>query len=152
MLDKLIQDIKNTVNEIESEMPNIIVQTANDSKALIQRRVINTGEVGNGSSSNYKEGYYKRFRKEKGRQTNHKDYRFTGAMWGAIQAIPNTVKKAGRYFFTVDIDALDSENENKLKYNNQRDGVKILSNTEGEQTQLSGFIANKIKRIIDKNL
>ena len=152
MIDDLINSIKRSVNQIENAMPKIVFETASDSKALIQNRIVGSGEIAKGTKSNYKEGYYKKLRQDKGRQVGHKDYRFTGAMWGSIQAIPSTLKENGNYFYQVDLDALDSENQKKLKYNNERDGVNILSNTKEEEKKLQKFIENKLKRILDNNL
>lgn len=149
-IEDLIQDFDNAINEIQDSMPNIVISTASSGLALIRNRVIGTGKTARSSKNTYTDGYYKSLRQSKGRQTNHKDYRFTSSMWNNINAIPSTSRENGNVF-SVDVDALDAKERNKLRCNNERDGVDILENTQEEIDKLQQSVAFDIQRILTKN-
>jgi hypothetical protein len=95
------------IKDIPIIISDVVLEVAQDAKAMIQQRVQEKGlNASGGKTPEYSESYAL-YRKKRGRQTDHMDLTLTGSMWQSIgvvekQQTPDETKMtvAGRDEFT----------------------------------------------------
>jgi len=88
------------------------------------------------------DGGYKKLREMHGRQTNHVDFTFTGAMWGGISIISSSAEHSSGI---VRIGGLIDEVKQVLKGNVEKRGPILELNKEELRT-LTEIYKNKVKQ------
>jgi hypothetical protein len=90
-------------------------------------------------------GGYQEIREIEGFSNEYKSFEFTTEMWRGF-GVKRTEKSSGR--FTVVLGGKNSESQNKIDWNSEREGVDIIDASRQEQN----FIKKQVEIEIDKYL
>lgn len=148
-LEQYIQELRDFASNVQRNIPEIMVQAANDGLADIETRITSSGqdEFGN-VFGHYVEGRYKDYRREKGLEADFVTLQNTNRMWSNISIV--AVKTAG-FLTTVTIGGQLEETQNKLEWNSDRYETDILALSEQEVADITDTVEKEIE-ILAKNI
>lgn len=92
-------------------------------------------------------GGYKQIREVEGRQTDHKDFERTSALWQSIHVIGTKETAPGRYQTSVGTE--NPASINKMQGIIDREASELLSLSDSEAQNLSNVLAEKLKTIFE---
>jgi len=96
------------------------------------------------------DGGYRKLRELQGMQVGHKDFLYTGKMWGDIKVLRTDAKGDG---FTTTIGAISAIADEKLEHNQEREGKEILMVTDSEEQRLAQildeWITNRVNEMLN---
>lgn len=154
-LNDFIQNLKKAMQDLaESRSERALAVSANLIALGNLRRVEDSLDAGEDPFSDYS-GQYAKYRKDKGRQTERKDYFFTGALNRSIQP---EITAESDLSVTVGIAARGEDNQNKvlgaIKYRKKLGltPANILLPTDDELQLASEEFRDSTVKIINKYL
>lgn len=113
---------------------------AKDAKALIEDRVTK-GVAADGQAFTPYSGSWAKQRVKKGRQTEHKDFLYTGNMWRGAGTKTLTPTEA-----TVGASSADVH---KIEHNNEREKKEIFDLSEKERELIARNIETKLAALLN---
>lgn len=149
-LDEYINNMRKFTQEVEQNIPDIMVQSANDGLADIENRITTTGKNEFGEQiGEYVEGRYKEFRQDRGLETDFVSLRNTGRMWSNTKIVG--VKTNG-FLTTVTIGGDLKETQDKLEWNADRYDNDILALSDSEIENISKGVDHQLQVLANKFL
>lgn len=88
---------------------------------------------------------YKDWREVNRLQTNHKDFSFTSRMWKSVQPI---LISSTQTETVIEIKATTEAENNKLRWNSEREGISLLAANKAEERQVRKAYEERINRRI----
>lgn len=128
-MNQVEQNIDALIKDLPIIVSDLIIHLGLDAKALIQRRVQETGQTADGVSTGEYSLLYKKKREKKGRQTSFVDLTDTGDMW---QSIGYTDKRQDSKQTVISIAGRDAFAQNKINWNSEKK-FEVLKLSKGEE-------------------
>lgn len=141
-IDIWVRDFSSMLDNFPAFVDVILRGVALDAKAIIEKRVVNTGVSANGTPYTPYSNYWRRERQRKGKQVDHKDFMFTQSMWrntGIVGITPASVTIGPA-----------SQDRHKAQYNVDREKVEILDLNDKEITMIEKAIEFEINKYFGK--
>lgn len=138
-IDIWVRDFSAILDNFPSFVEGVLRNVALDAKALIEKRVVDTGVSASGTpyTTPYSD-YWRGERQKRGKQVAHKDFMFTGSMWrntGIVGMSPASVTIGPA-----------SQDRHKAQYNVDREKVEILDLNEKEVAMIEKAIEFEINK------
>ena len=137
-IDIWVNDFSSMLDNFPAFVDVVLRGVALDAKAIIEKRVVNTGVSANGTPYTPYSNYWRRERQKKGKQVDHKDFMFTQSMWrntGIVGITPASVTIGPA-----------SQDRHKAQYNVDREKVEILDLNDKEITMIEKAIEFEINK------
>ena len=137
-IDIWVNDFSSMLDNFPAFVDVMLRGVALDAKAIIEKRVVNTGVSANGTPYTPYSNYWRRERQKKGKQVDHKDFMFTQSMWrntGIVGITPASVTIGPA-----------SQDRHKAQYNVDREKVEILDLNDKEITMIEKAIEFEINK------
>ena len=137
-IDIWVNDFSSMLDNFPAFVDVVKRGVALDAKAIIEKRVVNTGVSANGTPYTPYSNYWRRERQKKGKQVDHKDFMFTQSMWrntGIVGITPASVTIGPA-----------SQDRHKAQYNVDREKVEILDLNDKEITMIEKAIEFEINK------
>lgn len=141
-IDIWVRDFSSMLDNFPAFVDVVLRGVALDAKAIIEKRVVNTGVSANGTPYTPYSNYWRRERQRKGKQVDHKDFMFTQSMWrntGIVGITPASVTIGPA-----------SQDRHKAQYNVDREKVEILDLNDKEITMIEKAIEFEINKYFGK--
>lgn len=140
-LSVYIEGITRLIVKLPQELQTMLSVAAKDAKALIEDRVTKRGIAADGEAfTPYSESWAK-VRAKKPRQTEYKDFLYTGNMWRGAGTKTLTPTEA-----TVGASSADVH---KIEHNNEREKKEIFDLSEKERELIARNIETKLAALLN---
>jgi len=143
-IDLLVQDLDKLVQWFPLETEKALKVAALDAKALIEKRVTSTGKGVQGDFSPYGNEWRKK-RIAKLRQVDHKDFHYSGSMWGGVRVLdsaPSTVTIG-----TSGHDENGASNRDKMEGHVERENQALLDMTTEEIETVTAAVEKELAKL-----
>ena len=143
-LNDLQQNFENAVEKTIKDLEPVMEQAALTAKALLARRVQNTG-----FGRRYRSGGYKKLRASKGYEIRFVNLTFTGEMFRNWKQ-PDHYRRG--FVIGGSVGGTDTSSVNKLKWNKSRYPNFDRVTDEERDLITNSFLKPKIAELLEKNL
>lgn len=133
-IEQHIAKLQKFQSVLNSELLKVLERSLFDAKDLISNRVVETGKDAEGSSfSSYSDGY-KKVRKEKGFQSNYKNFAVTNELWNSLGVVFKEDTGGSLIMVLEPIGVHDGGIQNKklMQYLEKHEGKDILKLSKQE--------------------
>ena len=140
--------MKNLKNDLEGELPDVMLEASITAKSIVQDRIQETGKDAESVAFRDYAESTKKIRNKKGRQTIFVDLTDTGRMWSNIGVVN---VQGSKNISIVSVGGKNEFTKQKLRDNTERFG-RIMDLSIMEQQDISQVIDFGVRRIIERNL
>lgn len=153
-LDEYILKLDQTVQQVKSLPPEVLIGVASNALALIRRRVVESGVNASGQSFQQIRPYrpdYQQYKESRGRYRGFVDFTLEGRMWPNTQvSLDNAyIDRSSITPNSIILRPMTEENREKLVKNTKKWGP-ILALSPGDVTMLKRALTTDLKRMIER--
>lgn len=146
-IEQYLERLDRVIRDLERQRPQEAQKIANDTLALVKRRVINTGQAADGTQFSPYSPQYAELRESRGRPTSYKNFSFVGTMWK--ETIP-VVRETRPGVSIIEISASGNLSKDKIRWNSTREGKAITDLSQDEQELLNELNQERLTNLFKK--